>query len=147
MKMYSILLVSIFLTIASFGRKCEGITNTPTNLPLDSGVYCIGPSAHYTAPGGGIYKNGDSAFSSVAAAVTYLNEYGTEGNVIFEIQNDYDGSLEPDHISITYHGSPNKIATFRVRIDRTSPFVIEKENNNSGDILGMLDFYSAAYIQ
>lgn len=84
---------------------------------LPGGVYCIGPSASYTPPGGGSYFNSTSPFPTITQAISLLNSNSFTGSVIFEIQNNYSSSVETFPITITFQGNPSLTATIRPRSD------------------------------
>ncbi len=93
--------------------------------PLTAGVYCIGSSASYTAPTGilnnYVYQNGNNPYNSVQEAFDDLALKGAAGDVIFEIQNNYNFNQDPNTVQISYHGTSANKATLRVRSDLTNP--------------------------
>ncbi|MBK7761883.1 MAG: thrombospondin type 3 repeat-containing protein [Bacteroidetes bacterium] len=129
-----------FTDLASGDGSFVGISN---KISLTPGIYCIGPSASYTPPSGTPYLNGSSPYSNLTAAILDLNTRGTTGHIVFELQNNYVSTTENNSMAITYQGTENATATFKVRNDLTIPLLISKTTLAT---IGVLDFNGGDYI-
>ncbi len=129
-----------FTDLASGDGSFVGISN---KISLTPGIYCIGPSASYTPPSGPAYVNGSSPYSNLTAAILDLNTRGTSGHIVFELQNNYVSTTENNSMAITYQGTENATATFKVRNDLTIPLLISKTTLAT---IGVLDFNGGDYI-
>ncbi|HOZ52176.1 MAG TPA: CARDB domain-containing protein, partial [Chitinophagaceae bacterium] len=114
------------------------------NGALNAGTYCVGPSATYSPPSGPNYMNASSPYSSIHQALNDIALKGQSGPVILELQQDYNGSLEPTPLNITYKTTADRIVTIKVRSDLTSPLLLEKNVSTGG--VGVIQFNGSKYV-
>ncbi len=122
-----------------------GIASLP-GIPMAAGKYCIGPAANYTPPSGAAYINASTPYVSMKAALLDLNDLGVAGNSIFELQNDYLGSIEELPVRIYYQGTVTTQAEFRIREDFSGTHAIGGYMDGPNYINAIINMDNCSYV-